>query len=104
MKASRARCSKDRLEVVDREREMVVGRGGARALEQVELQVAHAQPLHREPKVRRIYRLCAEDLDVEPNRILEVLGHDADVVDVRPSHRLTIARHGAVANANRKEC
>jgi hypothetical protein len=35
---------------------------------------------------------------------LEVLGHDADVIDVRPRHRLTIARHGAVANAAWAEC
>ena len=102
--ASRASCPENRLEVVDRECEMVVGGGGARALEQMELQVAYTQPLNGEPEVGCVDCFSAEDLDVELDRMLEVTGHDADVIDVRLGHRLTIARRDAAANAAWAEC
>ena len=49
------------------------------ALEEVELEIAYAQPAHREGEVRRGDLLHPEELSVEARRLLEVVGVDADV-------------------------
>src|SRR3712207_3738340 len=55
------------------------------ALEEVELEIAYAQPAHREGEVRRGDLLHPEELSVEARRLLEVVGVDADVGEaVRP--------------------
>ena len=98
VKTSRARRSENCLEVVDRHSEVVIDRGnGGRAFEEMELQIAQTEPLDGEPEVGRVDRLGAEDLGVEPDRILEVLGPDADVVDMRSRHELTIQRRHSLA-------
>ncbi len=49
------------------------------ALEEVQLQITHAQPAHREGEAGRGYLLHLENLFVEARRFLKVVGVDADV-------------------------
>lgn len=75
------------VEVVDGQADVVLRRRIALVLEEVELQVADAEPLHRHGEGRRRDPLHAEDLLVEAGRLVEVHGGDAHVVQGRRTHR-----------------
>lgn len=80
------RQSKDRVEVVHREGEVVIHGRASRSLEEVQLEVADSQPLHWEAEVRGVDLLGTEKLDIEARRLLEVVGANADVVDAACGH------------------
>ena len=68
--------------------------GSAVALEQVQLRVAEADPLHRQAEIRRIEQDRVQQLDVEPNGRVEVVRVDADVVDPARAHRIVYTPEG----------
>jgi len=76
----------DGLEVVDRETQVVVGRGGHVTLEEVQLLVLTPQPLHGDLEVRRRDRFHGEDVFVELFRLLEVVCGDTHVVELECGH------------------
>ena len=71
----------DGHELRDLEAEVGVRRRLARALEQVHLAVARAQPDDREAEVRGRQRLEPELVDVEAQRRREIGRDDADVIE-----------------------
>ena len=85
----------DGHELVDLEPEVGMRRRLARALEQVQLAVAGAEPEDREAEVRRRQRLEPELVDVEAPRLLEVVRDDADVVQVTGATRASSLRRSA---------
>jgi hypothetical protein len=84
--ADLARAAVHGREVVDREGEVVMARRVRGALEEVDLRVAEAQPLHGHAEVRRRDPARAEEVLVPGDRGLEVRRVDADVVDARGAH------------------
>ena len=62
------------------------GRLDVVALEEVELLVAEREPEHRLLELRRGQPPHAEELLVEPRRLLHVLGVNGHVIDAQRSH------------------
>ncbi len=86
----------DRLEVVHFERDVLKLRRGRVVLEEVDLEVAEAQPDEGSGKPRRRQPLQPERALVEGCRLLEVVGADTHVVEpCRPHLVVPLTEHGA---------